>query len=115
MWAFGDMEVINETVLAVKEYLDAELAKCEKLECADNSIRALFKGKKGDFQHCKASGVGRETILKFLGGNGKQGRIYNRTKKAHGGDRKSSDQIDHLKTAEKMDKNKGAATPKPGT
>lgn len=35
------------------------------------------------------------------------GRRYNRAKKSHGGDRNSSDQIDHLKTSEKLAKEHG--------
>ena len=67
--------VAIETVLATKEFLDGELAKADNLECLNESIRALFSGKKGDFKHCKNGGVGQTTILKFLGGNWKQSVI----------------------------------------
>jgi len=65
--------VVNETVLAAKEFLDSELAKYENFDkCPDKSIRALFTGTKGDFLHCKTHGVGRDTIHKFLGRNWKK-------------------------------------------
>ena len=35
----------------------------------------MFTGTKGDFKHCKQNGVGRTTILKFLGGTWKQSEI----------------------------------------
>ena len=50
------------------QYLDQELAKCESWEGSDKSIRPLFS-EEGGFQKAKKEGVGRDTILKFLGGN----------------------------------------------
>jgi hypothetical protein len=65
--------VMNETVAAAKEFLDAELAKADSWdECPNSFVRALFTGTKGDFLHAKRHGVGYRTILKFLGGNWKQ-------------------------------------------
>jgi ParB-like chromosome segregation protein Spo0J len=76
-WATSPAVVI-ETVLAAKKFLDAELAKYDSLDkCHDKTIRALFAAKKGDFKHCKRNGVGRATILKFLGGNWKEHMIQN--------------------------------------
>lgn len=65
--------VINETVLAAKEFLDGELAKAEtwaKLKSTNKSISSLFEDEHG-YRRAKA-GVGQTTILKFLGGNWKQ-------------------------------------------
>jgi len=74
--AWGTVPVIlTETVLAAKTYLDGELGKAEKLECLNESIKALFKGAKGDFSHCKSKGVGQTILLKFLGDNFKQWMI----------------------------------------
>jgi len=62
--------VINETVLAAKQFLDAELAK--GWNDSDKNIRVLFNSKHALEQAMrKDSGVGRDTILKFLGGNWK--------------------------------------------
>ena len=66
--------VIYQTVIAVKNFLDAELAKCETLNRADKFIISLFDNE-GNFQQSKKSGIGRITILKFLGGNWKSGMI----------------------------------------
>jgi hypothetical protein len=60
---------VNETVLAVKEFLDGELAKCE-YKTSDKSIRGLFDSKKA-YETSKGMGVGRDTIKDFLGGNWK--------------------------------------------
>jgi len=49
-----------------KEFLDAELAKFETWEGSDRFIRPLFS-EEGGFQKAKQQGVGRDTILKFLG------------------------------------------------
>jgi len=62
--------VLNETVLAVKTYLDTELAKYETWEelCSDNLIRTNLGIDSGHaFSKLKDKGVGRDTILKFLG------------------------------------------------
>jgi len=61
---------INETVFEVKRFLDAELAKCESWESTNINIRSLFVDERG-FRRAKA-GVGKATILKFLGHNWKQ-------------------------------------------
>ena len=65
--------VINETVAAAKEFLDKELAKYKTWESTDEFISSLFSDEKG-FKRAKA-GAGRETILKFLGGNWKDWMI----------------------------------------
>lgn len=68
---------MNETVYAVKKYLDGELAKYEtweKLGHVNKSINMLFDSN-SQFQNCKKNGVGQTTILKFLGGNFKQWMI----------------------------------------
>ena len=62
--------VINETVLAAKNFLDAELAKHEDWNHADKFITMIFASN-SQFQNCKEHGVGREIILKFLGANWK--------------------------------------------
>jgi hypothetical protein len=62
--------VVIQTVQVAKEYLDAELAK--EWKDSDKSVRVLF-----DSEHAynqarrKEGGVGKPTILKFLGGNWK--------------------------------------------
>jgi len=62
--------------LAAKEFLDEELAKYDSYEkYSQGSLRALFKGTKGDFKKAKNHGVGESTICKFLGGNWKQWMI----------------------------------------
>ena len=67
------LAIMNETVYAVKDYLDKELAKVNELKYADKFIKVLFKGVKGDFKKCKENGVGRIPILKFLNGGKKKG------------------------------------------
>lgn len=63
--------VVNETVLAAKEFLDGELRKTETFkDMATKSIRRLFDNAKSFFD-AKRDGVGQTTILKFLGGNWK--------------------------------------------
>jgi hypothetical protein len=59
--------IINETVFAAKDFLDAELAKYGSWDHADKNIRVVFSSN-SQFQQCKQDGVGRETLLKFLGG-----------------------------------------------
>ena len=66
--------VAIETVLATKEFLDGELAKCETWATSDKSIRGLFDSQRA-YETAKGMGVGRETIQKFLGGNWKQSVI----------------------------------------
>jgi len=63
--------VINETVLAAKEFLDEELAKGWK--DSDKNIRVLFESQHAFEQAMrKEDGTGRDTILKFLGKNWKE-------------------------------------------
>ena len=57
--------------MAVKNYRDGELAKYEDWNNADKNIRVMFASNR-QFQQNKKQGVGRSTILKFLGGNWKQ-------------------------------------------
>ena len=65
--------VMTQTVLAAKEFIDAELMKYDSYDkCPNKSIKALFTGAKGDYKHCKKNGAGQTTILKFLGSNWKQ-------------------------------------------
>jgi len=69
--------VINQTVMTVKKFLDAELAKYEtfnELKMADKSISHLFDNQKA-FINAKREDqglVGRSTIRKFLGDNWKR-------------------------------------------
>ncbi len=65
--------MMNQTVEAIKKFLDMELGKYETLKMANASISHLFDNEKA-FANAKrkdTNGVGRETILKFLGGNWK--------------------------------------------
>jgi len=68
--------VVIETVRAVKEFLDGELAKCNNYEefRSDKCIRPNFPEVDSEpaFRSIKAKGVGRDTILKFLGSPWKQ-------------------------------------------
>lgn len=70
--------VINETVMAAKQFLDKELAKYETWaefkRRADNVVSSLFLSQES-FAEPKGKGVGRETLQKFLGGNWKQTMI----------------------------------------
>jgi len=66
--------VINETVLAAKEFIDGELAKYGTWETSDKNIRCLFNSATA-FSEIKTRGAGRDTILAFLGGNWKQWMI----------------------------------------
>jgi len=61
-------------VLAAKEFLDAELSKYETYKSTDKFISSLFEDEHG-FRRAKA-GVGRDTILKFLGKNWKESRLF---------------------------------------
>lgn len=62
--------VTTQTILTAKEFLDAELAKYETWDNAGEitSVKKLFASNR-QFQEVKRSGVGRDTIVKFLGGN----------------------------------------------
>lgn len=66
--------VVNETVLAVKEFLDAELAKHKTWATSNTCIKGLFDSQHA-FETTEGMGVGQTTILKFLGGNWKQWQI----------------------------------------
>jgi hypothetical protein len=69
--------VINETVLAARDFLNRELAKyetwgiCQRAKSYLTNLldRNLSEGK---FSDMRQHGVGQSTILKFLGGNWKQ-------------------------------------------
>lgn len=80
--------IINETVFAAKEFIDAELAKYETWEEAlekAHIFMSLFIGRfdkdgkeknpKALFGQAKGQGAGEATILAFLGGNWKQWMI----------------------------------------
>lgn len=69
-------KVIYQTVITVKEFLDGELAKYKTWEesRSNKTIRGLFKSE-NEWSTPKGKGVGQTTILKFLGGNWKQGKI----------------------------------------
>lgn len=68
--------VINETVLAAKRFLDGELAKCETWKdisvknMTDIFISHNVDAKKA-FSNAKRDGIGRDVIVRFLGGNWK--------------------------------------------
>jgi len=62
--------VINETVLVAKEFLDAELAKHETWDTSGKYTKGLFINQRS-FETAKGMGIGRDAILKFLGGNWK--------------------------------------------
>jgi len=67
--------VIIQTVISVRRFLDAELAKYETWEELSNRfIRQLFESE-ASWRNTKSKGVGQTTILKFLGGNWKQSQI----------------------------------------
>ena len=53
---------VNETVLAEKEFLDAELAKCETWNRVNESIKTMFRSN-SEYQNCRKNGVGQTTIL----------------------------------------------------
>lgn len=72
-WSTGPA-VINQTVLAVKEFLDSELAKHDTWNHLNKSIKMIFASN-SQFENCKRNGIGQTTILKFLGGNWKQWMI----------------------------------------
>ena len=63
--------VVNETIPAAKEFLDKELARCDKRNMANKFINRLFNNAKS-FSNAKRDGVGQTTILKYLGNNWKQ-------------------------------------------
>ena len=65
--------VMIQTVQSVKKYLDAELAKYKTWEkaCADKSIITNLVNNAKAFVKLRDQKAGRDTILKFLGGNWK--------------------------------------------
>ena len=63
--------IINETIIAAKEFMDKELKKYETLSTSNKFIKSIFKNEK-TFQESKIKGVDSDIILKFLGGNWKQ-------------------------------------------
>jgi hypothetical protein len=98
--------VINETVLAAKEFIDAELAKYETWEEArsDKNIRALFNSQE-DWATPKGRGAGRDTILAFLGGNWKQWMIQEaletiKSDKEGKVDRRAAETLQSIKSAQ---------------
>jgi len=71
-YAWGQSpNLVLETVRSVRIHLNKVLAKYDSYQefhkYSDESVRVLFTGVKGDFKKAKNSGVGRETIFKFLG------------------------------------------------
>ena len=67
--------VINETVLAVKTYLDYEFAKYDKTKDLPKLLLNLVAEKKQSSLAAAKRGVGQNIILKFLGGNWKKWQI----------------------------------------
>ena len=70
--------MMNQTVDAVKKFLDTELAKyktVKQLLTANKSISGLFSKDPNRYGQQRKEGVGQTTILKFLGGNWKQWQI----------------------------------------
>ena len=63
----------TETVLAAKEFLDAELAKCNSIEDLPSQLINLCDGSRTeDFSRFKNKSVGERVLLKFLGQNWKR-------------------------------------------
>lgn len=62
--------VVNETILVAKEFLEAELSKHETWDTSGKYTKGLFINQRS-FETAKGMGIGRDTILKFLGGNWK--------------------------------------------
>lgn len=61
--------VMTQTILVAKEFLDAELAKYETWEKVPGDFAKNIIETKESFNKIKAHGVGRDTLVKFLGGN----------------------------------------------
>jgi hypothetical protein len=64
--------VMTQTILTAKEFLDKELAKYDTWEAfrSGETSRAILGIKTGqEFSALKKNGVGRDTLVKFLGGN----------------------------------------------
>ena len=67
----SSLAILNETVYAVKDYLDGEFKKYKTLKEAQEQksylINLLDRNlSEGKFQDLKKNGVGQTTILKFL-------------------------------------------------
>jgi len=60
--------IMTQTILTAKEFLDAELAKYDDLGHA-GEIASMIFSTNSQFENCKKEGVGRHTLIKFLGGN----------------------------------------------
>jgi len=63
---------LNETVSAARDYLNGVLAECETWEdlaAAYRSVRGLFPTDKDRYAQLRTTGVGADTLLKFLGSN----------------------------------------------
>ena len=74
--ATENQAILIETVQAVREFLNAELAKYEKWEDAPQGlINSLDLENKSSFENIKTKGAGQTTILKFLGKGWKQWKI----------------------------------------
>jgi hypothetical protein len=58
--------VINETVLAAKDFIEREIEK-ETWATVNKFIKSLFDDSRG-FTNTQKQGVGQTTILKFLNG-----------------------------------------------
>ena len=70
-----DIKIMTQTVEQVKKFLDVELAKYKTWEeLSDKSIKQLFESE-AVWRNTKSKGVGRTTILKFLGKTWKQSEI----------------------------------------
>jgi ParB-like chromosome segregation protein Spo0J len=59
--------IMTQTILTAKEFLDNELAKCD-WSSSGEIAKCLFNSKTA-FNEAKTKGVGRDTLVKFLGGN----------------------------------------------
>ena len=64
-------EVLMETVIGAKEFLDGELRKYETFADLEKAPEEFFRRlvDKFNFEKTKKEGIGRETLLKFLGKN----------------------------------------------
>ena len=61
-----DVKIMIQTIRQVKLFLDEELAKCKDWATSGKFARGLFDNQKA-FETSKGMGVGRDTILTFLG------------------------------------------------
>jgi hypothetical protein len=71
-WKSSPM-AINEAVLAMKEYLDGELAKYDTFGASNETIKRLVD--KFNFDKVKKEGIGRTILKEALGGNWKDWMI----------------------------------------